>query len=468
MPEGLETGEATALDEALRAAHRRLSEEDLAFRDWAMDDPEMRAGETFRRLAKGFPLLVPEEQQPWPTLLGGARRAEIAATTERFCRLLREVPRRVFDGDAARIAQFYNLGSPFIVDMILEPPNGLEESVGRGDMVDGPRGLQFIEFNFTISLGGWDARFMGELHSAVPAFRDFARHRGIELVPNDPAKAFLRHLVSCARKWDLGTAAPLHAAVLLGATKHGGQSASQGFARLQTTFSEIAAEQKVEGGKILPCRLADLSVQRGQVIFQGLPVAVIVELEDIAPPAIYSLYKQQRVVVLNGPVDRILGTKRNFALLSAAHEDSWDADELEFIARTVPWTREVRPGTVCYQRESRDLTDLMVANRERLVLKKGVSQGGQDVVVGLDTPPSPWQSTVDRALREGGWVVQERIESWPFLYQNAELGCVPHNVIWGPFIFGGKSQGVHVRVHPRGRGLVSVHSGATQSVVFEV
>lgn len=467
---GLPPRAGSALTDEVRAAHLALSPHDLALREWAASDPEMRAGETFRRLAGSFLHLALEEQQAWPTLIGSAKRAELAGMTQRLGRLIREIPQRIFGGDAARIARFYDLGSPHIAEMILAPPDGFDESVGRADVVEGPGGMHFLEFNFSVSLGGWDARYLGKLHGAVPAFREFARREGIELVACDPAKACLRHLIACARRRNLDSAGPLHLAVLVGSSKFGGDAAAHlEFRHVQEIYSEVGEEQGVDAGRVFGCRYADLSVRQGRLTYQGLPLAALLELEgNVVPPAVYSLYKQRKFVLLNGPADHLLATKRNIALLSAAGGECLDAEDLEFISRTVPWTREVTPGDVTYEGERHRLADLLLANRERLVLKKGVSNAGLDIVMGPDTPPSQWQSEVDAAFAAGGWVAQEIVHSWPYLYQHAGLGGVAHNVIWGPFLFGAKSEGVHVRVRPQGGGLVSVRQGATQSVVFEV
>jgi len=134
-----------------------------------------------------------------------------------------------------------------------------------------------------------------------------------------------------------------------------------------------------------------------------------------------------RAVVLNPPASQV-EVKAVFALLSEAAEDAalakaagLTADELDAIARAVPWTRHFR-GEALLKR--------VAADPDRYVLKRSWDYGGRAVFVGR-TRREPgfaervkaaygealdWNETCARAVVDpvgGGFVVQEVVETKP-------------------------------------------------------
>jgi hypothetical protein len=81
-----------------------------------------------------------------------------------------------------------------------------------------------------------------------------------------------------------------------------------------------------------------------------------------------------------------------------------------------------------------------------------------------------WNKLVQRALKNKNWVIQEYVESLPYLYQAGETGCVEHRVVWGFFVFGSRYAGATVRLLPwkDDKGVINVHQGAEKSIVIEV
>jgi hypothetical protein len=103
------------------------------------------------------------------------------------------------------------------------------------------------------------------------------------------------------------------------------------------------------------------------------------------------------------------------------------------------------------------------------VLKKAGGHGGSGVVLGRFAAPERWREALATALREGDWVVQETLESLPYLYQSGDYGCSIHDVIWGPFVFGNRYGGVVLRMQPAAAGgPVNLTLHATEGIVLEV
>ena len=130
--------------------------------------------------------------------------------------------------------------------------------------------------------------------------------------------------------------------------------------------------------------------------------------------------------------------KATFALLSEAVENEALAvqarlspEECEAIAQWVPWTR------LC---EGKALLKAVQREPERYVLKKSWSYGGKAVFIGkthqgpefaqrcqeVFGEPLSWEALCERAFeaREGGYVVQQRVENVP----QAHVLCTPSQV----------------------------------------
>ncbi len=183
-----------------------------------------------------------------------------------------------------------------------------------------------------------------------------------------------------------------------------------------------------------------------------------------------SSLKSGKLHTYNGPTTFLLGDKRNLAILSQlGSSDLFDAQEQSIIERHIPWTRRVITEETDFDGQTVTLPEFLLAEREKMVIKKSLSAGGSDVFIGRFTPPEEWKERVEAATASGDWVAQEEVRSLPFLYQNGDYGCSPHDVVWGPFVFGSTYGGTIVRAQPREwKGIVNLSRGATEGAIFEL
>ena len=225
-------------------------------------------------------------------------------------------------------------------------------------------------------------------------------------------------------------------------------------------------------GNIIFCDFDDLAVRGDSLYYHDQPVHILVESsEGAVPPEILNLFKARRLCLFNGPVTGLLSNKLNLALLSE-HEDSscFSEEERQAIKTFIPWTRKILPSETSYHGQSIQLIDFIRRNREQLVIKPAVGYGGQGVALGKNTPVNSWETVLQKALREGKWLVQEYVPSLPWLYQAGESGAEPHVGVWGVLVFGNRYGGGSLRLLPssHGSGIVNVHQGASASVLLEV
>jgi len=91
--------------------------------------------------------------------------------------------------------------------------------------------------------------------------------------------------------------------------------------------------------------------------------------------------------------------------------------------------------------------------------------------VGRYLAPDAWEARVREAVEEGGWIVQERVESRPYFYPpQPGAAPVPHTVIWGLFCAGSRYGGGGLRMLPQGagEGIVNGARGACEGAILEI
>ncbi|MET4022040.1 hypothetical protein [Bradyrhizobium sp. S3.2.12] len=156
----------------------------------------------------------------------------------------------------------------------------------------------------------------------------------------------------------------------------------------------------------------------------------------------------QEVVSINPWISQwILADKAILALLSDPRfRSNFTSDQLELIARHVPWTRLVRSGTATDPDGKRvDLVEYIHEHRTILVLKPSNATRGEGVTVGRLTPPETWEARVKDA-KHSRYVVQECIDAGRLTTLNLSTRSI-EEMAWGLdcYVFGGRLAGFHAR-----------------------
>jgi len=409
--------------------------------------------------------------QPWPTFVRSEKIAELKKLSVEISDLLKSVPRRVFKSPA-EMARFYDLASPELGEVFFSQPNCVEEAIARGDFIDTADGFRCIEFNFTPNLGGWETTILVDMHLKVPAFAEFVDRKKIEIRYTNTVRMLFQHVVQDALGKGFGTDGRLIIGILLSAEDsrrpHLGKPLQFFNQELKTTLADLGTPV---GAEMIFCPYSELVVSRGQVFCRGRRVHILIDCsDDPLDPKIYRCFKARTVQLYNGPVSGPLSDKRNLALASELEPSGlFSEEERRLIRRVLPWSRKVLPEEVELRGERAFLPELLSRRRDDMVLKQGTAAGGTGVIMGRSTPPAEWEDAVRKALAAGGWMVQERLESRPYLYQSGDSGCSVHDVIWGPFIFGRSYGGVILRMQPHAFGRpVNLSLAATEGIVLEV
>jgi len=456
--------------EAIAAAHRELSPVDLAFREEARRSPELLDRATFRPMGPDGDL-VEKPLQPWLTFLGREKRAELAAASVGVCRLLKSIPARVFGNDAAAMARFYGIPAPVAL-LALAEPNGLSSLLARGDFVSTAQGFRCIEFNLSSRIGGWETAVIVERAARLPPVARFLAREGVAAAATDTLAELFRHVVREAEGKGLLAGGEANVAIARNRREPKRKPGLQAWfdRELGRACRELAPGV---AGRVIDAYPDELVLWQENLYCGRTRIQAVIVWADETPKPAYRSFKSGRIALFNGPIETLLTNKLNLALLSthaAAEGGLLAAEEREIVARHLPWTREIAPGRrLDFRGEPLPAEELLARHRETLVLKEGTSYGGRWVAIGRFTAPERWLELGRRAAAQGGWVVQELAESLPYLYQTGERGCAPHDVIWGPFVFGDRYAGAFLRMQPKSAAdVVNLTQHATQGAIVDV
>lgn len=459
------------IDNDILESHKELGQTSLRFIDFVENRPETHDRSNFQEVYDfKVDLVFP---QAWPCFIDKQFRARLEKSSRDVFQLVKAIPERIFGNDPAKISRYFH----YPIDEVEEQlagvtPRHLNDIMGRADMVFTGDGFKCLEYNVSAAVGGWSINFLEPVYKGVPLVAEFVRENSVKFYNKGLFNVLFNHIMDAAadkfpdpRRLDTAVTLP-------GYGEH-----SHGVMR-QMPVDKIYQEvlnQRFPGvpGDIKLGQLEDLSFKDDELYFKDQHMQILLEMNlGAVTSEVVEAFKAHKFLMYVGPIAILLSNKLNMAILSE-HQDSdlFSAVEREVIRRNVPWTRKMTPGETLKDGESLDLEKYILANRKQLVIKPAGGLGGDNVYVGPYTPAPMWREVVKVAFRKKDWLVQEFVQSRPFLFQTDPHGHAGHDVIWGVFIFGEHYAGTFLRVlsrNKRHKGVINSKQGAEYSVVLEV
>lgn len=160
-------------------------------------------------------------------------------------------------------------------------------------------------------------------------------------------------------------------------------------------------------------------------------------------PALLHAYQNHAVCMVNSFRSKLIHKKALFAVLTDSKRATlFTTAEHEAIQAHVPWTRLVRDEPTDYKGREVKLLEFVLGNNERLVLKPNDDYGGHGITIGWNASPSEWNDALQAALKNGDYLVQERVptarETFPALTANGQIEFAEQLVDLDPLLFNGK------------------------------
>lgn len=307
--------------------------------------------------------------------------------------------------------------------------------------------LQFIEYNAESPAAVAYEDVLTELFLALPVLQTFSKQYAVRPLP--ARERLLEALLEAYRAWG-GTDEPRIAIV-----DWKGLPTHSEFVMFQRYFAE-------QGLRSIICAPEDLSYRGGTLYASGEPVDMVYKrlltaefLERLGDAALehplVQAYRDHKVCIANNFRAKLLHKKAVFALLSDAEITEMaqvDPATTALVERHVPWTRFVEPGRTSFEGREVDLIPLIIAERDRFVLKPNDDYGGHGISIGWETEADAWERAVEEAMA-APYVVQERVhiayEDYPAWHQE-HLEIRSRLVDTDPFLFGTDVQGCLTRL----------------------
>jgi len=356
----------------------------------------------------------------------------VASTAERLWSVFDAVVRRAVESQgAAALAR--SLGfEPYEVDLIAATPSILPPPV-RADFVPTRQGYRLVEWNVDPCLGGIAGRILFDCFGQAGATGGlWYRDPAAALVPTFARLAGqVRGVLVAIREVDLPK-------WRLNAQRFAEIARQAGLDSCVMPLEQLTYGSSEEGA--LPWGVVRL-FHIEHVVRASAEVARLIEAS-----------RDGRVKLLYGFDTELRGDKQWLARVPAAGHLKGD------LARAVPETRAAG-----------EVTQALVGQQDKWVLKPHAGAAGEGVLVGREQTASAWRVAVERARQRPGWVAQRVVSPRPTLteYVDERSGRVVRRKeieTLGIFLVEGRYAGAYVRSTPVENGIV-VDSSSNFNVV---
>lgn len=229
------------------------------------------------------------------------------------------------------------------------------------------------------------------------------------------------------------------------------------------------------------CSPDELEFTDGKLYYKGLPIDIVYKrllVNEYLPimeefPALLDAYRAGAVCLVNNFRSKIIHKKAVFAVLTNEnYAHLFDENELELINKHVPWTRKFREESTINGGETIDLVDWTRQNKHKLVLKPNDDYGGNGIFIGWISDENEWNEAIEIALKDGDYLVQERVETskeeFPMLFNEQEkFAFIEQLVDLDPLLFFGKVGSAFTRLSTTELANVSSGGGMVPTFIIK-
>ncbi|XOV80940.1 MAG: hypothetical protein ACFHVJ_08320 [Aestuariibacter sp.] len=410
----------------------------------------------------------------WPLFLSADRVDEVKAMLEPLPAIAYKAIRTFFKNNPTLFSEYLN--QPDVLLAVLEQHNlDSRELIMRQDVIYTNNELKIIEINSGSNIGGWQLSLM------EAQFRE-----GLELFNENQQTAF--HHINVLEQI-LATISKSIARIK--------KRKATGNIVLFRSYQDIPDKQnKMENflhgyyDRIKPSHM-----QNGKLIFindhkeleftadnrvkvQGEVVDTVLltaaNNEEFLPHInirLISCYLADNIVLPDSPLHTVLSNKSVFALLHEPElKANWTPQERNYIERHIPWTARLRDCEIHYKGKCYNVYDLLLQNKDQLVLKKGDGLQGDDVHVGRFIDVQNWLEIGKRYMDQPLWLIQEFCEPDVLVLPLPDVAPEEnlYSSVWGFYSMDNHYQGAFVRVKPilHNDGVINSARGAVELAVF--
>jgi hypothetical protein len=448
--------------------HASLSPVALDFINHALQHPDRKVVLQLEQEGQStFVRKFPFSLQTLPLFMTHAKSAEYGKIAVDLFNLYQKVVIKLAQTRPQVLNNYFDSGCADTLEHIFSGHTGLEYCLLRGDFLPTAEGLKLLEFNVSGNIGGWGVEMFEEIYRHHPVSQSFLANQSIEFTTFATLNRMVMHMVAVTASYCKAARAP-NIAVLV-------EEPSR-LEEAQDLTARIKHQLLTQAGIHIDfscCASADEFFLRDGDIHTAAGMVdslLLFNSPEVLPEFFHQKNKQNEFPIFNTRAAEILGQKSGLCLLSGyAQWDECSSEDRALIEAHVPWTRLLKAGKVDYNGQSYELEQLLMTHKDDFVLKPSDGMQGRDVSVGNRMSQEAWETTLKQAFAAPSpFVVQQFCRSGRLLAQNKAGELEEHDVIWGPFVFGGQYAGNVVRLGPSNDdiGVINSHRGASVAFVF--
>ena len=323
-----------------------------------------------------------------PLLLESRVAEKLGEDLRKIFELLSELPGRLFDADLDRY--FRALGmDPGIAAIIARSATGRLVTYGRADLYHDGTTFRLLELNIGSQMGGVDNAQMNRAMLGIPAFASFARRHRLDHV--DTAE----HLVTMLRAEAARVGAGPDPIIALVEGRDALVEHDHVFVALREAMHRYGIELRL-------AEIQQLTFDDGKAVLDDTPVDVVLRFfiseqllgDDEALAILDQLVladSANRTAMFTSLDGGLFDTKGVLGLLHE-HRDlvCESVAERQLVERMVPWTRIVGRDLNGRPRP-REFRQHCIHNRQSLIIKRGVGDGGKGALLGSECTAQEWE-----------------------------------------------------------------------------
>lgn len=450
--------------------HEFLSKNNKLFIEYVNENPEFLDKTNFLYLNEGQ--LFPDSiLNPWPTFISKETESHFEQTSISIFNLIQSIPKRIFDNNAQKISEYYNIPL-YQVEVLLwsTPANHINNLLSRGDFViDHKNELQCIEFNIATGLGGWEQDLFEGVYRESKHLERFIKENDIELKKSKFIEILILHIQNIVEENIINSEQNfLRICIVSTQIVNSDFNKDDKIGIIKSSIENTFKNNNIEG-EVIFCNFKDIESTDNGLFYNKKQIQCLLEWGSVAPVSFFNVARKNKVIILNGAITYLMASKFNISLLSE-YQDSmlFTEEERKIIKKHIPWTRKLIDTKTDYKDKNRSLKRLVLRKQKKFVLKKSLSSSGDDVFIGSKVSSKIWKEKVKSALKEESWIVQEYVKPQEYWYQINENDAALHEITLGLFVFGNSYAGGYVRLLPSDNefGVINAKLGANVSPIF--
>ena len=410
----------------------------------------------------------------WPMIISRQKMQEFNDFVTPLADICYRCVKLFFKDDSQKFAEYLNMPS-VVYDLLKDTKVDPRELLMRCDYIYSNNTCKLLEFNVGTAVGGWEHDWLIVLFERSMKLSQSTANW--DLTYRNVIKKTLSSMCDTIKRTKPSAKGNVLMCLIVDTMT---QDEIDSF---KTAYAAIYRQVKsFTEGDVYFCDDFDQIEFKagGSVAYKGKEMdAVMISVDEEIPiPTSLMLrlvgaHMSGNIALPDNPMYTVLGNKMLLAILhEKSVQEQLDEKDREYIKKHIPWTVKSNCTEVEFEGKTHFLTDLLINQKDRFVIKKGNSKQGKHVYIGCTTDVEEWRSIVAKFGNDNAWLVQEFYEPENIIACDDKSQLGVFKPVWGVYCLNNSYAGSVVRAIPvgeegAGNGVINSAGGAYELPVYE-